>query len=85
MDFFRLIFRFIPEYKGRITAYVLMNFVASVFSVFSFIALIPLSSFFLACQTRPLNMLRQKDYLLTMAFLMQPRTTSCTIYKSRWL
>lgn len=42
MDFFRLIFRFIPEYKGRITAYVLMNFVASVFSVFSFIALIPL-------------------------------------------
>jgi ATP-binding cassette subfamily B protein/subfamily B ATP-binding cassette protein MsbA len=42
MDFFRLILRFIPEYKGRITAYVLMNFVASVFSVFSFIALIPL-------------------------------------------
>lgn len=42
MDFFRLILRFIPEYKGRITAYVLMNFIASVFSVFSFIALIPL-------------------------------------------
>ena len=42
MDFFRLILRFIPEYKGRITAYILMNFVASVFSVFSFIALIPL-------------------------------------------
>ena len=42
MDFFRLIIRFIPEYKGRITAYVLMNFIASVFSVFSFIALIPL-------------------------------------------
>jgi hypothetical protein len=42
MDFFRLVLRFIPEYKGRITAYVLMNFVASVFSVFSFIALIPL-------------------------------------------
>ena len=42
MDFFRLVLRFIPEYKGRITAYVLMNFIASVFSVFSFIALIPL-------------------------------------------
>lgn len=42
MDFFRLILRFIPEYKGRISAYVLMNFAASVFSVFSFIALIPL-------------------------------------------
>ena len=42
MDFFRLILRFITEYKGRITAYVLMNFIASVFSVFSFIALIPL-------------------------------------------
>ncbi len=42
MDFFRLILRFIPEYKGRITAYVLMNFIASVFSVFSFIAIIPL-------------------------------------------
>ena len=42
MDFFRLVLRFIPEYKGRITAYVFMNFIASVFSVFSFIALIPL-------------------------------------------
>ncbi len=42
MDFFRLVLRFIPEYKGRIIAYVLMNFIASVFSVFSFIALIPL-------------------------------------------
>lgn len=42
MDFFRLIFRFIPEYKGRITAYVLMNFISSIFKVFSFIALIPL-------------------------------------------
>lgn len=42
MDFFRLVLRFIPEYKGRITAYILMNFIASVFSVFSFIALIPL-------------------------------------------
>ena len=42
MDFFRLVLRFIPEYKGRITAYVLINFIASVFSVFSFIALIPL-------------------------------------------
>ena len=42
MDFFRLIIRFIPEYKGRIIAYIFMNFIASIFSVFSFIALIPL-------------------------------------------
>ena len=42
MDFFKLLLRFIPKYKGRIIAYILMNFVASIFSVFSFIALIPL-------------------------------------------
>lgn len=42
MDFIRLLVRFIPQYKGRIIAYILLNFLCSICSVFSFIAIIPL-------------------------------------------
>lgn len=42
MDFLRLLMRFIPQYKGRIIAYILLNFLCSICGVFSFIAIIPL-------------------------------------------
>lgn len=42
MDFFKLLCRFIPLYKWRILAYVVLNIVCSICNVFSFIAIIPL-------------------------------------------
>lgn len=42
MDFIKLLIRFIPQYKERIIAYVSLNFLSSICSVFSFIAIIPL-------------------------------------------
>ena len=42
MDFIKLLIRFIPQFKGRIIAYISLNFLCSTCSVFSFIAIIPL-------------------------------------------
>lgn len=42
MDFIKLLIRFIPQYKCRIISYVVLNFLCSICSVFSFIAIIPL-------------------------------------------
>lgn len=42
MDFIKLLIRFIPQYKGRIAAYISLNFLCSICGVFSFIAIIPL-------------------------------------------
>ena len=42
MDFFRLVFRFLPKYKWRLTAYIFLNILCSTCGVFSFMAIIPL-------------------------------------------
>lgn len=41
MNFSKLLFRFIPQFKWRIIAYIVLNFLCSICSVFSFIAIIP--------------------------------------------
>jgi ABC-type multidrug transport system fused ATPase/permease subunit len=42
MKFIKLFWRFIPQFKWRILAYILLNILCSICSAFSFIALIPL-------------------------------------------
>ena len=42
MNFLKLLGRFIPRFKWRILAYILLNFVSSICSAFSFMAVIPL-------------------------------------------
>ena len=42
MDFFKLIIRFVPQYKWRLLSYILLNVLCSVCGVFSFMAIIPL-------------------------------------------
>lgn len=42
MKFIKLLGRFIPVFKWRILAYILLMIISSVFSVFSFIAIVPL-------------------------------------------
>lgn len=42
MDFWKLLFRFVPIYKWRILAYIVLNILCSVFSIFSFATIIPL-------------------------------------------
>ena len=42
MEFLRLLLRFIPQFKWRITSYIFLNILGSICSVFSFIAVIPL-------------------------------------------
>lgn len=41
MSFTKLLLRFIPQFKWRIIAYIVLNFICSICSVFSFIAIIP--------------------------------------------
>lgn len=42
MGFFKLLCRFVPQYKWRLIAYIILNFICSACNVFSFIAIIPL-------------------------------------------
>lgn len=42
MDFFRFFFRYLSNYKGKLTFYVLFTFVGAFFAVFSFTAIIPI-------------------------------------------
>ena len=42
MNFLKLLARFIPIFKWRILAYILLNVLASICSAFSFMAVIPL-------------------------------------------
>ena len=42
MEFLRLLLRFIPQFKWRITSYIFLNILGSICSAFSFIAVIPL-------------------------------------------
>ena len=42
MEFVKLLVRFIPQIKWRIFAYIFLNIICSICSVFSFIAIIPL-------------------------------------------
>lgn len=69
MDFFRLIFHFIPEYKWRIVAYIIMNFFASIFSVFSFIALIPLIQLLFGLSTETFEYMEMQDIFSLNVFL----------------
>ena len=42
MDFFRFFFRYLSNYKGKLTFYVLFTFIGAFFAVFSFTAIIPI-------------------------------------------
>ena len=42
MDFFRFFFRYLSNYKGKLTFYILFTFVGAFFAVFSFTAIIPI-------------------------------------------
>lgn len=42
MDFFRFFFRYLSNYKGKLTFYILFTFIGAFFAVFSFTAIIPI-------------------------------------------
>lgn len=42
MDFFKFFFRYLSNYKGKLTFYILFTFVGAFFAVFSFTAIIPI-------------------------------------------
>lgn len=42
MEFWGLLFKFVPTYKGRIFSYILLIVLSSIFSIFSFATIIPL-------------------------------------------